>query len=90
MLPENFIHVRLPKGRIIAELAQDSDYPGVDIEYVSDNEDDEPRTRPRVLIEYNREANEFRVLVWADPNSEDYSDEIIFQHPDFSDGGTQQ
>lgn len=84
MLPENFIHVRLPKGRIIAEPEQDPDYPGVDIEYVSDNENAEPRTRPRVLMEYNKETNEFRVLIWANPKSEDYSDEIIFSHPDFN------
>lgn len=76
--------VSIPGGRIYVDASVDTDYPGVDIEYVPDKEDnDNPLTRPRVVIERCRqESGEFgplRALIWADPNSEDYSEKIEFE-----------
>ena len=71
--------VPLNNGYLDVMVSFDSDYPGLDIEYIADSEaeSDESSTRPRVLVE-QPEGEELRVLVWADRHMEDYSDEIEF------------
>lgn len=70
--------IKLETGKLVVDKALDPDYPGVDIEFIPNNEsDDDPLTRPRVLIEQPK-GEKLRVLVWADPKSEDYSDNIEF------------
>ena len=65
-------------GYLDIRASVDPDYPGLDVEFIPDNETDGTyRTRPRVLIE-RPNGEGLRVLVWADPRSEDYSDEIEF------------
>ena len=71
---------KLPIGNGYLDIraSVDPDYPGLDVEFIPDNETDGTyRTRPRVLIE-RPNGEGLRVLVWADPRSEDYSDEIEF------------
>ncbi len=52
------------------------EYPGVDIEFISESPGNWT-SRPRILFE-KPEGEDLRVLIWADVNEEDYTDEIIF------------
>lgn len=67
-------------GHLDIFVTPDPNYPGIDIQYVSDKEndlpDDKAYTRPRVLIENNEGV--LRAVVWADPSDEDYTDDIDF------------
>lgn len=74
--------IPLANGTLRIDVCQDPDYPGIDIEFMP-NGPEQLVTRPRVLIEapYDNEKKEYenlRVLVWADPKSEDYSDSVEF------------
>lgn len=71
------ISVKVPGGSIIASITGDTDYPGIDVEFVADNNTGEDLSRPRVLFEKPK-AGELRVLVWNDKESEDYTKEITF------------
>lgn len=72
------IIVKVNGGQIIASCYTDSDYPGIDIEYVSDDDTGEFLSRPRVLFEKPNDTGELRALIWADKNNEDYTDEVSF------------
>ena len=72
---------KLPiKGGVLdIDIGFDADYPGVDIEVIPEDEtDDNPLTRPRVLVEKPKDGK-LRALIWDDPNSEDYTKEIILE-----------
>lgn len=56
----------------------DSDYPGVDIEFFSDNEDESTLSRPRILFEKPKNGD-LRALVWNDSSKEDFEVEIGFK-----------
>lgn len=71
-------HVKTDKGYFSIDECQDSDYPGVDIEFVANNDTGENMSRPRVLFEFPKDG-ELRVLVWTDKDSEDYTNEITFK-----------
>lgn len=71
------ISVKVPGGSIVASIAGDNDYPGIDVEFVADNDTGEDLSRPRVLFEKPKDG-ELRVLVWDDKNNEDYTKEITF------------
>lgn len=70
----------VPGGKINIEPSYDADYPGVDMEYIPENNDEYPdeSTRPRVLIEKPVKTSKLSVMVWADANNEDYSQKIEF------------
>ena len=69
----------IKNGYLDISVSQDPNYPGIDIEYVDNDEASmSPQTRPRVLIECPKDTNILRALVWGDPKSEDYSDKIEF------------
>lgn len=74
---ENEIDVLVEGGYIRANVAQDEDYPGIDVEFVSNKPQEDALSFPRVLFEKPKD-NDLRALIWADPNDEDYSDEIEF------------
>lgn len=74
---ENEIDVLVEGGYIRATAAQDEDYPGIDVEFVPDKPQEDALSFPRVLFEKPKD-NDLSVLIWADPNDEDYSDEIEF------------
>lgn len=69
--------LKIKDGYLDIAVSQDPDYPGLDVEYISDKEK-ELQTRPRVLIECPKDPNTLRCLVWGDPKSEDYSESVDF------------
>jgi hypothetical protein len=71
----NTIQTRVKGGYIVASVSSDPNYPGIDVEYVADDDSGEEASRPRVLVEYP--ANDcLRALIWNDPGNEDYTEEI--------------
>lgn len=70
------IIVKIDGGYLRAEKSYDPDYPGIDIEFISDNEDEFALSRPRVLVEKPTDNGKLRTLIWNNPNSEDYAEEI--------------
>jgi hypothetical protein len=70
----------IKNGHLDIRVSIDPEYPGLDVEYISDMESeiktDQLRTRPRVLIENNEGV--LRAAIWGNPSSEDYSDNIDF------------
>lgn len=71
------LKVRVDGGYLIATESGDTDYPGICIEFIADNERDDALSRPSVLIE-KPVGDELRVLIWADEDVEDYTTEIKF------------
>ena len=71
------IKVRVEGGYIRANASSDPDYPGIDVEFVSDNDVGETLSRPRVLFEKPVDDN-LRALIWDDADNEDYTKEIVF------------
>lgn len=70
--------VKVNGGHIVATVSPDPDYPGIDVEYVADNDIGEYLSRPRVLFEKPLDADNVRALIWADKNQEDYTDDFEF------------
>lgn len=92
--PTKMYAMPIRNGFLDIRVSQDPDYPGLDIEYISDKESELPReeimTRPRVLIENPNPDEEdikntdLRVLIWGRKDSEDYTDKIVFDDVDRS------
>lgn len=61
--------------------SNDPDYPGIDIEVIN-SENEHIGGNPRVVIEYNKEDDQYRMLIWSDPKNEDYTHEIFFPKPE--------
>lgn len=80
LLPGANYTVPIKDGHLDISVSQDPDYPGVDMEYISDKEEkisgDGLYIRPRILVENNE--NVLRAVVWGNYQSKDYSDEIGF------------
>ncbi len=82
--------VALGNGVLQIKATNDPLYPGVDIEFVPNNESsDELVTRPRILIEapLDPDTNEYenlRALIWGRADSEDYTDKITFDNKQLS------
>lgn len=73
---------RLPikNGYLDIRASLDPEYPGLDIEYIDNNESMyDPHTRPRVLIECPKDTNTLRALIWGDADSEDYDTDVEFE-----------
>lgn len=70
--------VKTKGGFLWATESMDKDYPGIDIEFMADNVDENSLSRPRVLFEYPKDGK-LRLLIWSDKNNEDYTQEIIFK-----------
>lgn len=73
----NDVCIRVNGGHIVATKTCDVDYPGIDIEFVSDRDNGSDLSRPRVLFEYPKDGR-LRVLIWADKDNEDYTHDIEF------------
>lgn len=69
--------IPLEGGTLIAERSLDSDYPGIDIEFIPDGNTETPSTYPRVVVEKPKDGK-LRCLVWGNKDSEDYSNKIEF------------
>lgn len=75
MTPQEF---KLPNGVLRITETTNPDYPGVDIEFITpENNNGNVASRPRVIIEQPVGEN-LRVLVFNDSKSEEYTDEIEF------------
>lgn len=74
---EDCLRVKVDGGYLYATISGDIDYPGICVEFVADNENDNIRSRPTVLIEKPVD-DDLRVLVWEDNQDEDYTTEIKF------------
>jgi hypothetical protein len=71
------LKVKVDGGYLCATISGDVDYPGICVEFVSDNEREDALSRPTVLIE-KPVNDELRVLVWSDEDDEDYTAKIKF------------
>ena len=71
------LKVRVKGGYLIATESGDTDYPGICVEFIADNESDDALSRPSVLIE-KPIGGELRALIWDDEDKEDYTKEIRF------------
>ena len=73
---EHTLKVKVEGGYLVAAASPDPDFPGIDVEFVPE---DEPivQTRPRALFE-KPNIGLPRVLIWADTNNEDYTHEVVF------------
>lgn len=69
------LNVAVRDGYLRATVSSDPDYPGIDVEYITHNDNGENPSRPRVLVEYPYD-DDLRVLVWDDTKDEDYKHEI--------------
>lgn len=73
------IVVKIQGGHLVATESLNPEYPGIDVEFISDSDNGGYASRPRILFEKPVEYGELRVLVWDDKNSEDYTEKIIFE-----------
>ena len=76
--------VSVPGGKLMANTALDPLYPGIDIEYIADDEeklakDADVFTRPRVLIEKPRETKTLAAMIWGDKNNKGYTHKTVFE-----------
>jgi hypothetical protein len=71
------LKVKVDGGYLCATISGDTDYPGIWVEFIADDEKDESVSRPTVLVEKPVD-DDLRVLVWSDEDDEDYTTEIKF------------
>lgn len=69
--------VRVNGGYFRVNESQDADYPGIDVEFIANGDFGQNLSRPRVLFEKTIDG-QLRVLVWNNKDSEEYTDEIMF------------
>ena len=72
----NAIIVKVNGGYFRADPSYDPDYPGIDVDFIAENKSEHALSYPRILFEYPVDG-ELRALVWNNPNSEDYAEEIL-------------
>jgi len=70
--------MRLGNGKLRAAALgpEEYDYPGIDIEYIPDDDDGSAASLPGVRVELVKDTGELRVVVWNDPEEEDFTEEI--------------
>ena len=71
------LKVRVNGGYLCATESGDTDYPGICVEFVADNESDNDLSRPTVLVE-KPVGDDLSVLIWGDKDDEDYTTEVKF------------
>lgn len=71
------LNVRVDRGYLTATISGDTDYPGICVEFIADDEGDESRSRPTVLFE-KPVGEDLRVLIWSNEDDEDYTTEVKF------------
>lgn len=69
---------RIDGGYFDVMVSEDPNYPGINIEFIADDDEYKNASRPRVVFEKPVEGK-LRALIWANKDSEDYSEEIEFQ-----------
>lgn len=74
------IRVKVSGGFLRAFSSEDPDYPGIWVEFVRDDEPADTVSRPQILMEQPcLDEKSTRVLIWDDPDQEDYTHEILFK-----------
>lgn len=71
--------MRVKKGYIEAVTVDDDEYVGMYLEFIHDKDNGGVVSRPEARMEYNPSTKQVRLLVWEDPDSEDYTTEITFE-----------
>lgn len=66
-------------GILRATMSLDENYPGINIEYIANDDNGEDLSYPRVLVENPECGKEIRCLIWNDPQEEDYTENIILK-----------
>lgn len=74
---EDTLKIKVEGGYLYATISGDTDYPGICVEFVADDDNGEKSSRPTVLVE-KPIGEDLRALVWSDDDDEDYTTEIIF------------
>lgn len=78
----NKIIVSVKGGKLIATPSSDPNYPGIDIEFIADNEDNTNLSNPRVLVEQPYNSTQIRAFIWNNCHQEDFTKEVELWHPD--------
>lgn len=73
------IKIKVKGGYLRAIESGDPEYPGIWVEFVSNDDNGKNLSRPQALMEIDPNTNKPRLLVWDDPNNEDYTKEIEFK-----------
>ena len=73
----NSFEVKVQGGKFRVDQSQDPNYPGIDVEFIPDDDNGQQLSRPRVLFEKPVDG-ELRALIWNNSESEDYTDKIVF------------
>jgi hypothetical protein len=73
----NELSIVVEGGKIIAVKSMDSNYPGIDVEFIPEVIDETIKSNPRVLLEKPKGEN-CRVYVWGDKNNEDFTFKTTF------------
>lgn len=77
ILKSNTLELRVDGGYFKVTKSQDSNYPGIYVEFVSDDDGGQNLSRPTVLFEKPVDGL-LRALVWSNKDIEDYTEEIEF------------
>lgn len=70
--------IKVKGGQIIAQESGDTEYPGIWVEFLKKGDNGQYCSRPAIKMEYDPSIKQVRLLVWADPDSEDYTHEFTF------------
>lgn len=71
------LKVKTRSGVINAIPMQDSDYPGIDIEYIANEDSGEKMSNPRIFMAQS-EGDPIRAVVWNDSTKEGYTQIVNF------------
>lgn len=93
--------IRTDAGVFVISEAPDPNYPGVDIEFIADESQEDTVSNPRICFEYSAEDRTLQAYAWTDMSNEDFTHKITFDvtrtpkyyfvpvyYPDKNDGGT--
>lgn len=73
------IKVKVEGGTLVATASPDPNYPGIDVEFVPEDEEEFGVSTPRVLFEKPK-GEKLRALIWADKDYEDYTNKVEFSY----------
>lgn len=81
------VSVNTPIGVLVADKSADSNYPGINVRLQGEDVNDTfgVDSMDVCWIEYSREDNELRVIVYGDGNAEDYTHLIKIRNTSKSD-----
>ena len=77
------IKVKVEGGTLVATASPDPNYPGIDVEFIPEDEKAFGVSTPRVLFEKPK-GEKLRALIWADKKYEDYTNKIEFWYGEVS------